>query len=65
MSGVQIQAGTQSMPPLFCVPLLVKDNYETLGMAASNGAVGLLDNYPTQDAHQVSSFVLTNLISMS
>ena len=43
------------MPKLFCVPLLVKDNYDTVGMAATNGACGLLDNVPAQDAYQVST----------
>ena len=43
------------MPKLFCVPLLVKDNYDTVGMAATNGAYGLLDNLPAQDAYQVST----------
>ena len=42
------------MPKLFCMPLLVKDNYDTVGMAATNGAYGLLDNIPAQDAYQVS-----------
>lgn len=41
------------MPKLFCVPLLVKDNYDTLGMSATNGAYGLIDNYPSQDSYQV------------
>ena len=48
------------MPKLFCVPLLVKDNYDTVGMAATNGAYGLLDNIPAQDAYQVSSSKLQN-----
>ena len=38
---------------MFCVPLLVKDNFETIGMAASNGASSLLDNVARQDAQQV------------
>lgn len=50
---LQVHAGNQPLPKLFCVPLLIKDNYDTVGMSASNGAVGLLDNYPTQDAYQV------------
>lgn len=41
------------MPKLFCIPLLLKDNFDTVGMAASNGVYGLLDNFPSQDAFQV------------
>lgn len=51
----QVLSGQQTLPRLFCVPLLVKDNFDTVGMAATNGAVGLLDNYPSQDAHQVTT----------
>ena len=54
----QILAGKQAMPRLFCIPLLVKDNYDTVGMSASNGAYGLLDNFPAQDAYQVSVYRL-------
>eukprot|EP00884_Botryococcus_braunii_P006539 jgi/Botrbrau1/15887/Bobra.40_1s0070.1 len=39
-----------SLPPLFCVPVLVKDNFDTVGMAATNGASALLDNLPAADA---------------
>ena len=46
-------ASNGTLPPLFCVPLLVKDNMETQGMAACNGAVSLLDNVAPQDAHVV------------
>ena len=46
-------ASKGTLPPLFCVPLLVKDNMETQGMAACNGAVSLLDNVAPQDAHVV------------
>ena len=43
------------MPPMFCVPLLVKDNFDTVDMAACNGASSLLDNIALQDATQVQS----------
>lgn len=51
---MQVLNGSEALPPLFCVPLLVKDNYDTLNMAASNGAAGLMDNVPAADAHQVA-----------
>ena len=43
---------------LFCVPVLVKDNFDTLGMAATSGSAGLLDNYPQRDAQQVMLFTI-------
>ena len=49
------QAGSNGLPGgLFCVPVLVKDNFDTLGMAASAGSAALLDNFASRDAQQVS-----------
>ena len=53
MLAVQVRKGNGTMPAMFCVPLLVKDNFETVDMAACNGAVSLLDNIAQQDASQV------------
>ncbi|CAK0787609.1 hypothetical protein CVIRNUC_010831 [Coccomyxa viridis] len=50
----QARATNQALPALFCVPFIVKDNFDTAGMAATAGAVALLDNYPAQDAQQVA-----------
>lgn len=36
--------------PLFCVPVLVKDNIDTTGLPTSAGSKALLDNFPAQDA---------------
>jgi amidase len=47
-------SGNASLPDLFCVPLLIKDNYDTVGIATANGAVALLDNFPSQEATIVS-----------
>ena len=52
--SVQAREGNQLLPALFCVPFIVKDNFDTVGMAGTAGAVALLDNYPAQDAQQVS-----------
>ncbi|KAK9791143.1 hypothetical protein WJX73_010179 [Symbiochloris irregularis] len=49
----QIRETNGSLPPMFCVPLLVKDNFDTVDMAACNGASSLLDNVAQQDATQV------------
>ena len=51
---MQVRQGSKALPALFCVPFIVKDNFDTVGMAGTAGAVALLDNYPTQDAQQVS-----------
>jgi len=51
----QLLALRQPLPALFCAPVLVKDNFDTVGMAATAGAVGLLDNFATEDAFVVSS----------
>ena len=53
MVHAQARATNQALPALFCVPFIVKDNFDTAGMAATAGAVALLDNYPAQDAQQV------------
>jgi amidase len=39
--------------PLHCVPLIVKDNFETQGLRTSNGALALAKYVPDQDAFQV------------
>ncbi len=61
MTPVQLQellALNEKLPPLFCAPVLVKDNFDTLGMAATAGAVGLLDNLAAENAFVVSSSFL-------
>ena len=39
--------------PLHGIPVLVKDNYDTVGMPTSGGALGLATMQPTTDAFQV------------
>ncbi len=39
--------------PLHGIPMLVKDNYDTVGMATSGGALGLARLHPAADAFQV------------
>ena len=39
---------------LFCVPVLVKDNIDTQGLATTGGSVALLHNVPTEDAFIVA-----------
>jgi Asp-tRNA(Asn)/Glu-tRNA(Gln) amidotransferase A subunit family amidase len=39
--------------PLHCVPMIVKDNFETQGLRTSNGALALAKFIPDKDAFQV------------
>jgi amidase len=39
--------------PLHCVPMIVKDNFETKGIRTTNGALALAKYVPNQDAFQV------------
>jgi len=38
---------------LFCVPMLVKDNFDTHDMVTSGGSMALIQNYPPDDAFMV------------
>jgi len=40
--------------PLHCVPLIVKDNFETAGLATTNGALVFSKYVPAKDAFQVA-----------
>jgi Asp-tRNA(Asn)/Glu-tRNA(Gln) amidotransferase A subunit family amidase len=40
------RAGGAPLPPLFCVPLLIKDNVDVVGLATTAGVAALLDNFP-------------------
>lgn len=39
--------------PLHCVPMIVKDNFETVGLPTTNGALVFAKYIPAQDAFQV------------
>jgi amidase len=40
--------------PLHCVPMIVKDNFETQGLQTSNGALAFAGYLPKEDASQVA-----------
>src|SRR5580692_6440497 len=40
--------------PLHCVPMIVKDNFETKGLQTTNGALALAKYVPDRDAFQVA-----------
>jgi len=48
----KISAG-QELGPLFCVPVLLKDNFDTADMATSGGSIALKDSVPPDDAFMV------------
>lgn len=41
---------------LFCIPILLKDNYDAVGMNTTGGNLDLAGNRPTQDAPAVKAF---------
>lgn len=41
---------------LFCVPILLKDNYDAAGMRTTAGCAALNDSFPTVDSPAVSAF---------
>lgn len=41
---------------LFCIPILLKDNYDAVGMNTTGGNLDLAGNRPTQDAPTVKAF---------
>jgi Asp-tRNA(Asn)/Glu-tRNA(Gln) amidotransferase A subunit family amidase len=47
-----VKAG-ESLGSLFCVPMLVKDNFDTHDMVTSGGSISLIENYPPDDAFMV------------
>lgn len=40
---------------LFCIPILLKDNFDAVGMPTTAGCAALRDNYPIADAPTVSA----------
>lgn len=46
-------AAGQALGPLFCAPLLIKDNFDTFDMRTSGGSVVLKNSIPPDDAFMV------------
>lgn len=51
----QISSGNAT-GSLFCIPVLLKDNYDTVDMNTTGGCLDLADNKPTEDAPVVIAF---------
>ena len=49
----RLAAGGAPVGPLHCVPTIVKDNFETAGLATTAGSLSLAGHVPTRDATQV------------
>ncbi|MBL4854589.1 MAG: amidase [Robiginitomaculum sp.] len=47
-------ADGRSLPPLFCVPMLVKDNMDVKGFPTTAGSKMLMDNMPPDDANIIT-----------
>ncbi len=43
----------ESMPELFCAPILVKDNFDTFDMVTTGGSVALKNSIPPDDAFMI------------
>ena len=43
----------ETLPDLFCTPLLIKDNFDTHDMVTTGGSITLKDSYPPDDAFMV------------
>lgn len=46
-------AATGTLSPLHCIPLIVKDNYDTQGLQTAAGSIALKGFEPDRDAYQV------------
>lgn len=51
----QLSAGNAT-GPLFCIPILLKDNYDTSDMPTTGGTLALAKSQPIQDAPSVTAF---------
>jgi Asp-tRNA(Asn)/Glu-tRNA(Gln) amidotransferase A subunit family amidase len=51
----QLSAGNAT-GPLFCIPILLKDNYDTADIPTTGGCLALARSQPTQDAPSVTAF---------
>jgi Asp-tRNA(Asn)/Glu-tRNA(Gln) amidotransferase A subunit family amidase len=48
---------TKIMRPLFCVPIIVKDNYNTKGIQTTAGSLAMKDFIPAKDATMVKKII--------
>jgi Asp-tRNA(Asn)/Glu-tRNA(Gln) amidotransferase A subunit family amidase len=58
-------AGRQFIGPLHCVPIIVKDNFETIGLQTAAGSLALKGYAPLQDAFQVQKIKAAGAIVLA
>ncbi|KAB5547285.1 amidase signature domain-containing protein [Coniochaeta sp. 2T2.1] len=52
----QQMAAGNATAPLFCIPILLKDNYDAVGMNTTGGSLGLAGSMPTVDSPAAAAF---------
>ena len=52
---IQLQANNSSYGPLFCIPTLLKDNYDTVDLPTTGGSLDLRYSQPSKDAPSVTA----------
>ncbi len=52
-TGPPLRRGSGLTGPLHCVPMIVKDNFETMGLQSTDGSLALAGYLPDKDAFQV------------
>jgi Asp-tRNA(Asn)/Glu-tRNA(Gln) amidotransferase A subunit family amidase len=60
----KIKAGTQS-GALFCIPILLKDNYDTADMPTTGGCLAMAGSQPKEDALAVKALKAAGAIVMA
>ena len=58
-------AGRQLTGPLHCIPIIVKDNFETIGLQTAAGSLALKGYAPLQDAFQVQKIKAAGAIVLA
>lgn len=48
-------ASKNTIGALFCIPILLKDNYDAVGMNTTGGCLDLANNFPSKDAAAVAA----------
>lgn len=52
----RLNSQNYTLPPLFCIPILLKDNFDTANLPTTGASVRLADSRPSEDAPSVKAF---------
>lgn len=63
-ADAKLKANNGSFGPLFCIPTLLKDNYDTADMPTTGGNLDLADSRPSVDAPAVTALKKAGAIIM-